>query len=119
MQVFRDHHCHPELRELVIEASLALARLDADRLEALALSCQALNRDLAFPGNQTSDLDRQARDAQSEMAGFGRVLDATRGNLEGMSRPRERGRGQREYAARLPTGSAGAGGAGGEVAWEQ
>jgi hypothetical protein len=36
-----------ELKELVVEASRALARLDADRLEELALSCQALNRDLA------------------------------------------------------------------------
>ena len=38
---------HPKLKELVVEASRALARLDADRLEELALSCQALNRDLA------------------------------------------------------------------------
>ena len=36
-----------ELKGLVVEASRALARLDADRLEELALSCQALNRELA------------------------------------------------------------------------
>ena len=37
----------PELNELVREASKALACLDADRLEELALSCQALNRNPA------------------------------------------------------------------------
>ena len=36
----------PELKELVREASRALASLDAGRLEELALSCQALNREL-------------------------------------------------------------------------
>ena len=38
---------NPELKQLVGEASRALASLDADRLEELALSCQALNRDSA------------------------------------------------------------------------
>ena len=107
MQVFRDHRCNPELRELVIEASLALARLDADRLEDLALSCQALNRDLASLGDGKCDLERQAREARGEAAVFGRVLEATRANLEVMSRLRERGRGHREYAGRLGSGSAG------------
>jgi hypothetical protein len=37
----------PKLKELVVEASRALAQLDAERLEELALSCQALNRELA------------------------------------------------------------------------
>jgi len=40
---------NPELRQLVMEASQALARLDAGRLEELALSCKALNRELARP----------------------------------------------------------------------
>src|SRR6202021_1865741 len=35
-----------EMKELVREASAALARLDAERLEELARCCQALNRDL-------------------------------------------------------------------------
>ena len=37
---------NPELKQLVAEASQALACLDADRLEELARSCQALNREL-------------------------------------------------------------------------
>ena len=36
----------PQMKELVQEASAALARLDAERLEELAKCCQALNRDL-------------------------------------------------------------------------
>ncbi len=38
MQELEARHGNPELKELVVEASRALARLDADRLEELALS---------------------------------------------------------------------------------
>jgi hypothetical protein len=54
----------PKLKELVVEASRALARLDADRLEELALSCQALNRELV-----RSDPAQQALDADQQTAG--------------------------------------------------
>jgi hypothetical protein len=37
---------YPEIRQLVMEASQALAQLDAARLEELALSCKALNREI-------------------------------------------------------------------------
>jgi len=95
-----DRPWNPELRELVVEASLALARLDADRLEELAVSCQALNRDLApaqFAGTDRAALARQAREASEEMAIFGRVLEATRANLDVMRRLRERRSGRVEY----------------------
>ncbi len=46
MQELETPATNPELKELVVEASRALARLDAPRLEELALSCEALNRDL-------------------------------------------------------------------------
>ena len=88
---------NPELRELVVEASLALARLDAERLEELALSCQALNRDLVQGAAERAEWTRQARDASGEMAVFGRVLDATRANLEVMKRLRERRTARLEY----------------------
>ncbi len=71
-----------ELKELVIEASRALARLDADRLEELALSCQALNRDLPLPASpERAALAVEARAAAGEMAAFARVIEATRANL--------------------------------------
>jgi hypothetical protein len=99
---------HPQLREVVVEASLALARLDAERLEELAVCCQALNRDQARPGDgEHAEGNRQAREASEEMAVFGRVLEATRANLEVMNRLRELRFGRRDYRGRLGSGSAG------------
>ncbi len=87
IQALAARRVHPELRELVVEASRALARLDAGRLEELALSCQALNRDLEIAGVVgRTDLARQARDTQADLAVFGRVLEATRANLAVMNR---------------------------------
>lgn len=107
MQGIGEYRLNPGLREVVIEASLALARLDADRLEELAHSCAALNRGLPMLiGAERAELERQARDASAEMAVFGRVLEATRANVEVMSRVRERARGRLEYAARPGTRSA-------------
>lgn len=106
MQARMGHRLRPELRELVVEASLALARLDADRLEELAHSCQALNQDLAVmsDGDRVA-LDRQVREASPEMAVFERVLDATRSNFEFMRHVRNRRCGPLEYKRRLVTGS--------------
>jgi hypothetical protein len=88
----------PELRELVREASRALASLDADRLEELALSCQALNRDPApWTAAQRMELARQAQEAVGDMLVLGRVLEATRANLQVMNRLRELRGGRLEY----------------------
>ncbi|MGP8251300.1 MAG: hypothetical protein ACLQHF_04650 [Terracidiphilus sp.] len=88
----------PELRELVTEATRALARLDVARLEELALSCQALTR---IPPPKTQDereeFSRQARAARGEMAVFARVLEATRANLKVMERLRELRAGKAGY----------------------
>jgi aminopeptidase N len=83
----------PELKQIVSEASQALALLDADRLEELARACQALNRG----GFQHPELVRQARDAAAEMAVFARVLDATRDNLTVMNRLRDLRLGRVDY----------------------
>jgi hypothetical protein len=89
----------PELRELVTEATRALARLDVARLEELALSCQALTRN---PPPQTAEereeFGRQARAARGEMAVFARVLEATRSNLKVMERLRELRVGKAAYS---------------------
>lgn len=93
----------PELKELVREASEALARLDADRLEELAHCCRALNREQNRERNsgeasrvdtqrdieQKADLARQAREAAGEFVVFTRVLEATRANLDVMTRLRD------------------------------
>jgi hypothetical protein len=88
------------LKELVVEASRALARLDADRLEELALCCQALNRDLPHADGQArATLAREAQAATGDMAVLGRVLEATRANLQVMNRLRELRGEQLEYSA--------------------
>jgi hypothetical protein len=99
---------HPELKEVVAEASRALALLDACRLEELALSCQALNGALpSASAAENIDLRRQAGEAQAEMAVFGRVLEATRANLNVMNRLRELRMGRLEYSERQVNGWAG------------
>jgi hypothetical protein len=89
----------PELKELVVEASQALARLDGARLEELALSCQALNKDIApLSPDERRELARQAHEAAADMAVFARVLEATRSNLKVMQRLRELRAGRLEYS---------------------
>jgi hypothetical protein len=101
---------NPELKALVAEASLALARLDADRLEELALSCRALNRDLSgWSGQEQVAMARERRELTGEMAVFERVLEATRANLEVMSRLRQLHEGQRDYGSSLRPGASGRG----------
>lgn len=81
---------NPELKQLVVEASRALAFLDADRLEELALSCKALSQDQRLmPIEGRRELARQAREASADMAVFARVLEATGANLKVMQRLRE------------------------------
>jgi hypothetical protein len=87
----------PELRELIVEASLSLARLDADRLEELALSCQALNRNMTPVVENRAKLARHTREVVGEIAVFGRVLEATKANLEVLNRLRELREGKLEY----------------------
>jgi hypothetical protein len=105
-----DGRFNPELKALVVEASLALARLDADRLEELALSCQALNRDLsAWSGQERAEMARGSRELTGVMAVFERVLEATRSNLDVMSRLRELHEGQRDYGGSFRPRSSGKG----------
>ncbi len=101
----------PELKEMVREASAALARLDAERLEELARCCQALNRNGNGAGRQTqqeperSELARQAREAAGEFVVFTRLLEATRANLEVMVRLRGFEREELEYGNGQPRGT--------------
>ena len=105
MQEITARQVNPELKELVTEASQALARLDAPRLEELALSCQALNREAAsFQAEEKRELSRQAREAAGDMAVFARVLEATRANLRVMNRLRELRASRLEYSERQARG---------------
>jgi len=83
-----------DLRQIVRDASQALAFLDAVRLEELATSCRKLIYEPAAPG-----IVDQARQATAEMAVFARVLDATRANLEVMRRLRDLQEGRLGYVS--------------------
>lgn len=88
----------PDLKALVREASKALAGLDADRLEELALRCLALNRDFAFAEKAArAHLAEEAQKSMQDMAVFARVLDATRANVEVLRRLSELREGEWEY----------------------
>ena len=98
---------NPELKALVVEASRALALLDAARLEELAVSCEALNQNLDSMGaDEKRELARQAREAQADMAVLKRVLEATRANRNVMRRLREMRERRLEYNEKMIRGSA-------------
>lgn len=86
-----------ELEALIAEAARSLARLDAERLEEMALFCQALNCDLVV--EKGLRLYAESRAAAKEMAALAQVLRATRNNLAVMSRLREFHAKRAEYAA--------------------
>jgi hypothetical protein len=88
----------PELKKMLVEASHALAHLDAGRLEEMALSCTALVRDVE-PGHCIRKDHSHAGPTQpiQEMAIFARVLEATRANLSVMRRLRAMRAAQLEY----------------------
>jgi hypothetical protein len=108
MEQIGERRRHAQMKDLVAEASRALARLDADRLEELALSCQALNRALPPASEEEGRLlAAEARDATGEMAVFRRVLEATRANLNVMNRLRELRAGRLEYGGQPGRGWSG------------
>lgn len=80
------------------EASQALIRLDADRLEELALSCELLNRQMmAGGGPDRAQIAQQASETAAGVRILGKVLDATRSNLKVLHALREIREGQLEY----------------------
>ena len=90
MQERRAGFAPTRFRGLIAEAWLALARLDASRLQELALACQAFQCGLsAKSAEERTAAVEEIRAAAGEMAILGRVLEATRGNLRVMERLRE------------------------------
>ena len=95
MLVTKTPLAHPELKALVAEAVRSLSKLDANRLEELALSCQELNRDLAQATQQA--MSYEARAAKPDMAALAQVLKATGANAAVMKRLRELRTNRMEY----------------------
>jgi hypothetical protein len=99
MQQGMESGVRPALKALVAEATQALALLDAERLEELARSCEALNRELAEAGpKERAAMARDAADAAKGMAVFSRVMDVTRSNGRVLRRLIELRAGQTEYS---------------------
>lgn len=73
------------VRRLIVDASHALSRLDAECLEELAASYRILGRGLEGFRDETS-LVREVEVAVAELNLFGRLLDVTRENLLVMRR---------------------------------
>jgi hypothetical protein len=95
-----------ELREALIAASRALARLDADRLEELALSCQALVSGFERGAGANLQQGSRPRDGGRELTELGLVLRATQANLAVLRGLRRGGATELEYgqaAARAGT----------------
>jgi hypothetical protein len=83
----REHPGLCEQKSLIVEAAGALARLDADRLEEMALSCEALNRRLipaGFSGSEAAAFESNS--LAREIAILARVLEATRANMNVLRR---------------------------------
>ena len=76
------------LTGLIREATAALARMDAERLSELALSCEALNRELASHTADACSAKAGLREARKAMRVFARVMQATGANVEFVRRLR-------------------------------
>ena len=84
MRQFEQAQCGLRLKEMFVEAS-DVAQLDADRLEALAISCQLLNGALKRESVEYSF--SEAHSAVVEMGAFASVLDATK-TISRMNQPK-------------------------------
>jgi len=67
-----------DLKEIVRDASRALAHLEGARLEELAIACQALNRDECRNSLAKDGTDREMRSA---LAVLDRMIEMTRANI--------------------------------------
>jgi hypothetical protein len=92
----RSQSVRPELKMLVVEAAQSLAKLDAERLEELALSCMALNCDQPLADQQLTLCE--LHEAKRDMAVLSKVLEVTRTNLSVMNRLSELHANRMEYS---------------------
>lgn len=75
-------------KDTLADAAYALARLDAEELEDMALSCAALIRDGEERHIESRRQGETIREAERQFALFARLLDATKVNLKVIRRVR-------------------------------
>jgi hypothetical protein len=86
-----------ELRRILAEASQSLTKLDARRLEEIALSCQAQVRN-AFDSDEWNGMTTKGfAEVGRGLLAFGRMLEATRANLAILRRLRDRDTAELDY----------------------
>jgi hypothetical protein len=73
-------HAFRECKSVLAAACCALARLDADRLEEMALSCEALSKDSHSVDSVYEVFALEPERAAHEMAILAGVIEATRVN---------------------------------------
>lgn len=87
---YRDRGKLEDVKDIVVDARRALARLDAERLEEIAMSCQALDHALSQEDVEGGcELQRAGGAAKQEMAVLARVLEMTQANRNVLNRGRE------------------------------
>ncbi len=81
------------LKQVIEDASQALATLDTGRLEELAAACRGLNRGLqTASADSLTQFAQEAEEARPDLAILSRIVDATRENLRVLHRAQERRR---------------------------
>jgi hypothetical protein len=85
------------VKQFLGEASVALAHLDAERLEEMALSCEALTQEEAGSSGP--------EELETDIAILDRVIEATRANLTVMRQLSETRGSRLEYGAGVLRGA--------------
>jgi hypothetical protein len=86
MMIVKQLSSYTEWSETLADATHALAHLDADRLEEMALCCAALVREERAPFDIRRRDEPGFSGAGRGLASFARVLEATKANLDVMRR---------------------------------
>jgi hypothetical protein len=101
----RQSFVRPQLKELITEATGALARLDGDRLDALVATFRALSCDFdSWASPKPERLAAEVRDAAREIIAFAHVLEETQANLRVISLVTELRTGLRGYGPQAGCG---------------
>ena len=93
------------MREIAVQTSEALARFDADWLEALAAACEVLRSEFQeTTPEQRLSFSLEARQAVQPMRNLERTLAATVANLDVLANLSELRAERLEYGGRRPRG---------------
>jgi hypothetical protein len=90
----------PSLKTIALDASRALARLETEHLEGLALLCEQLRHRVDSSSEPGALLQAEAFEAARPARALARVLEESRANLDVLAQLRTLGGGRLEYSMR-------------------